>query len=74
MTELIHYTDRREHLIKLLEDLKEEVEDGEIQAIAVVQLNNNGTFKCHESFKNNTDRLALVGATQVLSQHIMAGE
>ena len=71
---MIHYTDRREHLIELLDDLKEEVIQGEVQAIAVVQLNDNGTFKCHESFKNNTDRLALVGATQVLSQHIMAGE
>ena len=71
---MIHYTDRREYLIQLLEDLKEEVESGEVQALAVVQLNNNGTFKCHESFKNNTDRLALVGATQVLSNHIMAGE
>tara|TARA_R100000664_G_C2674648_1_gene85194 strand:+ start:448 stop:600 length:153 start_codon:yes stop_codon:yes gene_type:complete len=50
------------------------VVQGEVQAIAVVQLNDNGTFKCHESFKNNTDRLALVGATQVLSQHIMANE
>ena len=71
---MLHYTDRREHLIKLLEDLTKEVEDGEVQALAVVQLNNNGTFKCHESFKNNTDRLALIGATQVLSQHIMEGE
>ncbi len=71
---MIHYTDRREHLIELLEDLKEEVISGDVQALAVVQLNDNGTFKCHESFKNNTDRLALVGATQVLSQHIMAGE
>ena len=71
---MIHYTDRREHLIELLEDLKEEVISGDVQALAVVQLNDNGTFKCHESFKNNTDRLALVGATQVLSQHIMSGE
>ena len=71
---MIHYTDRREFLIKLLEDLKAEAETGEVQAIAVVQLNNNGTFKCHESYKTNSDRLALLGATQVLSQHIMAGE
>ncbi len=71
---MIYYTDRREHLIELLDNLKEEVVQGEVQAIAVVQLNDNGTFKCHESFKNNTDRLALVGATQVLSQHIMANE
>ena len=71
---MIHYTDRREHLIKLLEDLKEEVEAGQVQAMALVQLDTNGDFKCHESFKNNTDRLALVGATQVLSQYIMAGE
>ena len=71
---MIHYTDRREYLLEMLENTRQEVLDGHVEAIALVQLASNGEFQCKESYKNNSDRLALLGATQVLAQHIMAGE
>ncbi len=70
----ISYTDRRQHIIKTLESLLEQTEQGEIQSLGVVALHTNGDFSIHEASKNNTDRLALVGAAQVLGQYIMAGD
>jgi hypothetical protein len=52
----------------------EQTEQGEIQSLGVVALHTNGDFSIHEASKNNTDRLALVGAAQVLGQYIMAGD
>jgi hypothetical protein len=71
--EVLYYTDRRDVLIKALKDLVIEAEEGRIQSIGVVSLMSNGDVRCQESYKNNTDRLALVGATQLLSKHIMDG-
>ena len=71
---MIHYTDRREYLLEMLEKTRQGVLDGHVEAIALVQLTSDGEFHCKESYKNNSDRLALLGATQVLAQHIMAGE
>lgn len=70
---VVYYTDRRNVLIESLNDLTDKAEDGRIQAIAVVALTSVGDVEILESYKNNTDRMALIGATQVLSQHIMAG-
>ena len=70
----ISYTDRREHIIKTLENLLNQTEQGEIQALGIVALHSNGDFSVHEASKNSTDRLALVGAAQVLGQYIMAGD
>jgi len=52
----------------------EQTEQGEIQSLGIVALHSNGEFSVHEASKNNTDRLALVGAAQVLGQYIMAGD
>ena len=70
---VVYYTDRRNVLIESLNDLTDKAEDGRIHAIAVVALTSVGDVEILESYKNNTDRMALIGATQVLSQHIMAG-
>lgn len=71
---VLYYTDRRNVLVKSLNDLAARAEDGEIQSIGIVALTTDGDVECLESYKNNTDRMALIGATQVLSQHIMAGD
>jgi hypothetical protein len=68
---VIYYTDRRDILINALEELVIDAKAGKIQSVGVVALMTNGDIRCQESYKNNTDRLALVGATQLLSQHIM---
>mgnify|MGYP003130250017 FL=1 len=70
---VVYYTDRRNVLVESLDDLTEKAKDGRIQAIAVVALTSLGDVEILESYKNNTDRMALIGATQVLAQHIMAG-
>tara|TARA_R100001163_G_C5022080_1_gene164636 strand:- start:515 stop:751 length:237 start_codon:yes stop_codon:yes gene_type:complete len=71
---VVYYTDRRNVLVESLSDLTNKAEDGRIQAIAVVALTSIGDVEIVESYKNNTDRMALIGATQVLAQHIMAGD
>ena len=70
---VLYYTDRRNVLVESLNDLTEKAQDGRIDAIAVVALTSIGDVEILESYKNNTDRMALIGATQVLAQHIMAG-
>ena len=70
---VVYYTDKRNVLVESLNDLTEKAQDGRIDAIAVVALTSIGDVEILESYKNNTDRMALIGATQVLSQHIMAG-
>jgi len=70
---VVYYTDRRNVLIESLNDLTDKAQDGRIQAVAVVALTSVGDVEILESYKNNTDRMALIGATQVLAQHIMAG-
>tara|TARA_R100000278_G_scaffold46215_2_gene40168 strand:+ start:6832 stop:7071 length:240 start_codon:yes stop_codon:yes gene_type:complete len=70
---VVYYTDRRNVLVESLDDLTEKAKDGHIQAVAVVALTSLGDVEILESYKNNTDRMALIGATQVLAQHIMAG-
>ena len=72
-TNNIIYTDRRNVLAEALESLHDRVNSGEIQSIAMVILTEDGSVECLESYKNNTDRMALIGATQVLAQHIMSG-
>ena len=72
-TNNIIYTDRRNVLTEALESLHDRVSSGEIQSIAMVILTEDGSVECLESYKNNTDRMALIGATQVLSRHIMSG-
>jgi hypothetical protein len=71
--DVIYYTDRRDVLIRALKDLVVEAQEGRIQSIGLVALMSNGDVHCQESYKNNTDRLALIGATQLLSKHIMDG-
>jgi hypothetical protein len=71
---VLYYTDRRDVLIKSLNDLAERAANGDIQSIGIVALTADGDVECLESYKNDTDRMALIGATQVLSQHIMAGD
>jgi len=66
--------DNRGTIIKTLESLIAQTESGEIQSLGLVALHSNGDFSVHEASRNNTDRLALVGAAQVLSQYIMAGD
>jgi len=66
--------DNRGTIIKTLQDLIAQTEQGEIQSLGLVALHSNGDFSIHEASRNNTDRLALVGAAQVLSQYIMAGD
>jgi hypothetical protein len=66
--------DNRGTIIKTLENLIAQTEQGEIQSLGLVALHSNGDFSVHEASRNNTDRLALVGAAQVLSQYIMAGD
>ena len=66
--------DNRGTIIKTLENLIAQTEQGEIQSLGLVALHSNGDFSVHEASRNNTDRLALVGAAQVLSQYIIAGE
>jgi hypothetical protein len=73
-THQVSFLDNRGTIIKELESLISKCKSGQIQAIGLVALHDNGDFSIHEASRNNTDRLALVGATQVLSQHIMAGE
>ena len=68
---ILYYTDRRDILINALEELVIDAREGRVQSVGVVALMSNGDVRCQESYKNNTDRLALVGATQLLSQHIM---
>jgi|TARA_R110000824_G_scaffold83466_5_gene209020 hypothetical protein len=70
---VVYYTDKRNVLVESLNDLTEKAQDGRIDAIAVVALTSIGDVEILESYKNNTDRMALIGATQVLAQHIMAG-
>ena len=70
---VLHYTDRRDVLIRTLKELVVGAEEGRIQSVGVVALMSNGDVHCRESYKNNTDRLALIGATQLLSKHIMEG-
>ena len=70
---VVYYTDRRNVLVESLDDLTEKAKNGYIQAVAVVALTSLGDVEILESYKNNTDRMALIGATQVLAQHIMAG-
>ena len=69
--DVIYYTDRRDVLIRTLKELLIDAEEGRVQSVGVVALMSNGDVRCQESYKNNTDRLALVGATQLLSRHIM---
>ena len=66
--------DNRGTIIKTLQNLIAQTEQGEIQSLGLVALHSNGDFSIHEASRNNTDRLALVGAAQVLSQYIMAGD
>ncbi len=66
--------DNRGTIIKTLQNLIAQTEQGEIQSLGLVALHSNGDFSVHEASRNNTDRLALVGAAQVLSQYIMAGD
>ena len=66
--------DNRGTIIKTLENLIAQTKQGEIQSLGLVALHSNGDFSVHEASRNNTDRLALVGAAQVLSQYIMAGD
>ena len=73
-TPQIRYMDNRGTIIKTLENLIAQTEQGEIQSLGLVALHSNGDFSVHEASRNNTDRLALVGAAQVLSQYIMAGD
>jgi hypothetical protein len=68
---ILYYTDRRDVLIRTLKELLIDAEEGRVQSVGVVALMSNGDVRCQESYKNNTDRLALVGATQLLSRHIM---
>mgnify|MGYP003671361497 FL=1 len=68
---IVKYTDRREILMEAIDALRIKAESGEVQAIAMVTLMTNGDVHCQESYKSNSDRLALIGATQILSQHIM---
>ena len=70
---VVYYTDKRNVLVESLNDLTEKAQDGRIDAIAVVALTSIGDVEILESYENNTDRMALIGATQVLAQHIMAG-
>ena len=70
---VVYYTDKRNVLVESLNDLTEKAQDRRIDAIAVVALTSIGDVEILESYKNNTDRMALIGATQVLAQHIMAG-
>ena len=71
---VLYYTDRRDVLIKSLDELRIKAQSGEIQAIGIVALTDSGDVECIESYRNNTDRMALIGATQILSQHIMSGD
>ena len=73
-TPQIRYMDNRGTIIKTLQNLIAQTEQGEIQSLGLVALHSNGDFSVHEASRNNTDRLALVGAAQVLSQYIMAGD
>ena len=57
--------------MEAIDALRIKAESGEVQAIAMVTLMTNGDVHCQESYKSNSDRLALIGATQILSQHIM---
>ena len=68
---IVKYTDRREILMEAIDALRIKAESGEVQAIAMVTLMTNGDVHCQESYKSNSDRRALIGATQILSQHIM---
>jgi|TARA_R100000664_G_C2721505_1_gene114837 hypothetical protein len=68
---ILYYTDRRDVLIRTLKELLIDAEEGRVQSVGVVALMSNGDVHCQESYKNNTDRLALIGATQLLSRHIM---
>tara|TARA_R110000796_G_scaffold96136_3_gene201679 strand:- start:1663 stop:1893 length:231 start_codon:yes stop_codon:yes gene_type:complete len=68
---VLYYTDRRDVLIKSLDELRIKAQSGEIQAIGIVALTDSGDVECIESYRNNTDRMALIGATHILSQHII---
>jgi hypothetical protein len=70
----IKYTDRREVIVEALEQLILDTVAGEVNAVGVVALRDDGGVQCQEAYKNNSDRAALIGATQILAQHIMAGD
>jgi hypothetical protein len=70
----ICYTDRREVMIDSLNKMVEEIRAGSIQSVGIVALMSDGSFKCEEAYRDNSDRLSLIGGTQVLAQHIMAGD
>ena len=73
-TPQVSFLDNRGTIITTMEQMIDQAQGGEIQAVGIVALHTNGDFSVHEATKNHTDRLALVGATQVLAQHIMAGD
>jgi len=70
----VKYTDRREVIVEALEKLIVDTLSGEVSAVGIVALREDGGILCQESYKNNCDRAALLGATQILAQHIMAGD
>lgn len=70
----VAYTDKRDVLLEAIEDIHYRTVSGKIQSIALVALTSDGDVECLESYKNNSDRLAILGATHILAQHIMAGD
>ena len=70
----VNYTDRREVIVEALESLIADTIAGQVNAVGIVALRDDGGILCQESYKNNSDRAALIGATQILAQHIMAGD
>jgi len=67
----VQYTDRREVILDSLEDLLKDTTNGNVSAIAMAVVMDDGSVRSQWAHRKDSDHVVLLGATQLLVQDLV---